>query len=365
MDTLVIVGARPQFIKALVLCEALDERLSSPPVLLHTGQHYDAGMSAIFFEELGARRPDLELGIGSGSHADQTGQMLIGIEKVLMHRAPDLVVVIGDTNTTLAGALAAAKVNIEVAHVEAGLRSFNQCMPEEINRCLTDHVSASLFAPTWAAVENLAREGIETGVHQVGDVQWDAMSKFRNRAVQSSKIITNLGLNDRDYLLTTVHRAESTDNPAILRSIVEGLCEVARHIHVIFPLHPRTRIALTRAGLLQQLEAKVQVVEPLGFLDMMKLESLAKHIATDSGGVQKEAYFFAVPCSTLRKETEWVELVDSGWNHLVEPTDGKGLAEQMLSHLDMGAPADRDRPMFYGDGNAAGHISEIISGSQA
>jgi len=306
-----IVGARPQFIKAAVVSRAL--RAVAREVLVHTGQHYDEGMSAVFFEQLDIPAPDFNLGVGSSSHGVQTGRMLEQIEAVLEKEQPDRVLVFGDTNSTLAGALAAAKLKIPVAHVEAGLRSFNRAMPEEINRVLTDHLSDLLFCPSQTAVKNLTREGITAGVHLVGDVMAEALRFGVERARERSTALRNLCLANKGYLLVTIHRAENTDNQARLRSILAGLAGIQETI--IFPVHPRTQAALEKLAWTPP--PHIRLIPPAAYLDMCALESNARIILTDSGGVQKEAYWLGVPCITLRDETEWVETVETGWNRLV------------------------------------------------
>lgn len=316
-----IVGARPQFIKVAPVLRTIAQHNQEHPdhpiqeVLVHTGQHYDYAMSGVFFDELGLKPPDYHLSVGSGSHGYQTGEMLKRVEEVLLVEKPDLVMVYGDTNSTLAGALAAAKLHIPVAHVEAGLRSFNRRMPEEVNRVLTDHISALLFCPTQTAVENLRQEGITQGVHLVGDVMYDAVLQYLDLAERKSCVLEILGLEPKGYALATVHRAENADDPRRLQGIFAGLEKIARAgLVVILPLHPRTRRQAEAMGL--SLDG-VHVLEPVSYLDMLLLEKNARVILTDSGGVQKEAFFFRVPCVTLREETEWIETVEAGWNTLV------------------------------------------------
>jgi len=358
---LTVVGARPQFIKAATVSRAIREHNIAHPersvreVLLHTGQHYDENMSQVFFDELEIPQPDYNLGVGSLSHGAQTGRMLEHTEEVLLKEKPDWVLVYGDTNSTLAGALAAAKLHIPVAHVEAGLRSFNHRMPEEINRVLTDHLSTLLFCPTQTAVDNLAREGVLKGVELVGDVMYDAALYYAAKAEAHSSIMDRLGLCSKGYMLATLHRAENTDDPFRLRAIVEGLGAVAQHMPVVIPLHPRTRAALEREGLLARVTETCQLIQPLGYLDMVLLEKNARLIATDSGGVQKEAYFYGVPCMTLREETEWVETVEAGWNVLVG-ADSERIASVALSFAT--PPA---RPALYGDGSAAKRCVAILA----
>ena len=309
---LTIVGARPQFVKAAALSRAVAAHHGIRETLLHTGQHFDPAMSRVFFEELEIPAPRYNLDIHGGGHGAMTGRMLAGIEEVLLEEKPDLVLVPGDTNSTLAGALAAAKLGVPVAHLEAGLRSFNRAMPEETNRVLADHVSALLLCPTATAVANLAREGIAEGVHEIGDVMYDA-ALFAAARSRRSQILERLGLEERGYAIATVHRAENTDDPERLRDILAYLAEEARGRAVVFPVHPRTRGHIEGAGL--DLRG-LRLCEPLGYLDMHRLLASAAAVFTDSGGLQKEAYFHRVPCVTLRGETEWVETVEAGWNRL-------------------------------------------------
>ena len=353
-----IVGARPQFIKAAPVSQALRERPDVSEVLVHTGQHYDDNMSAVFFRELDITPPQHNLGIGSGPQGAQTGRMLAAIEEVLLSEQPDWVIVYGDTNSTLAGALAAAKLHIPVAHVEAGLRSFNRAMPEELNRLVADHVADLLLAPTRAAIDNLAREGIAgPNVALVGDVMYDAVLHYGQVAEAQSTALDDLAVKPGQYVLATVHRAENTDDAARLGAIMSALRQLSDEIPVILPLHPRTRRAVEAAGLELGAGRRLRIVEAVGYLDMVMLERHARMIATDSGGVQKEAYFSRVPCVTLRTETEWVELVESGWNTLVPPVDPESVLRGLRSGL--GAKPGPWRP-FYGDGNAASAIAERI-----
>lgn len=312
MKIVSIVGARPQFIKCAPLSREL--RKKHEEILVHTGQHYDYEMSEVFFNELKIPEPNYNLGVGSCSHGEQTGKMLTEIEKVLIKEKPACVLVYGDTNSTLAGALAAAKLQICVAHIEAGLRSHDRRMPEEINRILADHVSDLLFCPTNTAVDNLAKEGITDGVHLSGDVMVDAMEYYRNVAEKKSHILDELSLYDKGYLVVTIHRQSNTDELENLSNIVSALCETNETI--IFPVHPRTLKSLEKYGLLGILKSHVIMVNPLGYLDMLKLMAHSKKILTDSGGVQKEAYLLQVPCATLRNNTEWVETLKGGWNIL-------------------------------------------------
>lgn len=308
-----IVGARPQFIKAAALSRALRGEPGFEEWLVHTGQHFDDNMSEVFFRELDIPAPRFHLDIHGGPHGQMTGRMLEAIEQVLQDTRPALVLVYGDTNSTLAGALAAAKLHIPVAHVEAGLRSFNRRMPEEINRVLTDHVSALLFCPTFDAVSHLANEGITTGVHHTGDIMYDATLHARRAAQRQSDILARLALTPGDYVLCTLHRSENTDSEARLRALLAHVRETAGGRPVVLPLHPRTRQVLARFAIGTE---GLNVVEPLGYFDMHALLGGAALVLTDSGGVQKEAYFHRVPCVTLRDDTEWTETLVAGWNRL-------------------------------------------------
>jgi UDP-GlcNAc3NAcA epimerase len=363
MKIVTIVGARPQFIKAAPVSRAIrdhNQKEKTPRItelLVHTGQHYDHGMSQIFFDELEISEPDLNLGVGSGSHGWQTGQMLMRIEKVLLQEKPDYVMVYGDTNSTLAGALAAVKLPIPVAHVEAGLRSFNREMPEEHNRIVADHCSDLLFCPTQTAVDNLAREGITTGVHLVGDTMYDAVLQFSSIARKRSTILEELDVEPKTYLLTTIHRPYNTDIPENLQNIFQAFAELGEVI--VFPVHPRTSKKITdlESQFPQQLiPGNVKVIEPVGYLDMLVLEENARLILTDSGGMQKEAYFFGVPCITLRPETEWVETVETGWN-VVTGADISSIVEGYQRAIN--SPLTK-RLDLYGDGRAGEKIVHLL-----
>jgi len=326
---------------------------------VHTGQHYDHGMSQIFFDELDISKPDLNLGVGSGNHGWQTGQMLVRIEEVLLEEKPDFVVVYGDTNSTLAGALAAAKLHIPVAHVEAGLRSFNRAMPEEHNRVVADHCADLLFCPTQTAVDNLAREGIIQGVHLVGDTMYDAVLHFGEIARKRSSILKDLDLEPKTYLLTTIHRPYNTDIPDNLSNIFQAFAEIGEAI--VFPVHPRTskKIAVhKRESLLDEIPANTRMIEPVGYLDMLVLAENARLILTDSGGMQKEAYFFGVPCITLRPETEWLETVESGWNIVA----GAGISAIVEGYQQAINSPPTKRPNLYGDGRASEKIVSRLLG---
>ena len=357
-----IVGARPQFIKAVTVSRVLSTRPHITELMIHTGQHYDKEMSDIFFTDLEIPNPNYTLGIGSGSHAAQTGKMMIAVERALLQARPDLVLVYGDTNSTLAGALAAVKLHIPVAHVEAGLRSFNRAMPEEINRVLTDHAADILFAPTIGAAAQLGREGLpEERIHVVGDVMYDAVLIYGDKAESESRILGKNNLDAKTYILATVHRAENTDDPSRLEAILNGLALVSDEVSlpVVMPIHPRTKAAIENSPAQRRKIALtgISFIDPVGYLDMIMLEKNARLITTDSGGVQKEAFFFQVPCVTLREETEWVELVDLGWNRLAPPKSASSVAAQVRAGLNapVGLPG---KP--YGDGQTAQRIVDII-----
>jgi UDP-GlcNAc3NAcA epimerase len=352
MKIVTVVGARPQFIKAAAVSRVIRNSYQSKvnEIILHTGQHYDENMSAIFFDELDISHPKYNLDVSNLSHGKMTGRMLELIEEVLIVEQPDCVLIYGDTNSTLAAALAAAKLQIPIAHVEAGLRSFNMRMPEEINRLVADRLSSHLFCPTLTAASNLANEGITDGVQTVGDVMYDAALFYKKRALDSQSRLKNLDVLGKEFVLATCHREENTDNPQRLLEIVSALGKVAEDFPVVFALHPRTRKIINERKLLHFLK-KVTVTEPLSFLDMVALEQGAKIIMTDSGGIQKEAFFFEVPCLTMRNETEWVETIDANANILVG-TDSS-LVEQSFANLESGKwqPNFDARP--YGCGNAA------------
>ncbi|MCK4795645.1 MAG: UDP-N-acetylglucosamine 2-epimerase (non-hydrolyzing) [Desulfobacteraceae bacterium] len=384
MRILSIVGARPQFIKAAIVSRKIrDEGIKE--ILVHTGQHYDFNMSDIFFQELNLPKPDYHLGVGSGSHGEQTGKMLLEIEKVLLQQKPDVALVYGDTNTTLAGSLAAAKLHIPVAHIEAGLRSYNRSMPEEINRVLTDHCSDILFCPTETAVKNLQKEGFVNVVGDgklvdddfslaqrarglplvinVGDVMLDIaldVKKLIEKKTDGEKrILERYFLRAKDYILVTIHRADNTDNKENLQNIMEALKEITRSgLKIFFPAHPRTKKALERFNLISDVPQNLIVSEPISYVEIIALESNAKLIITDSGGLQKEAYFFKVPCIIPRDETEWTELVEIGWNKVVG-TAKENLVNAVLSTLNEDTP-NRQRIDFYGNGSASEKIVKVL-----
>ena len=345
MRVLTVVGARPQFIKAAPVSRIL--RRGHDEYLLHTGQHYDEAMSDLFFRQLDIPAPDRNLEVGSGHHGAQTAAMLEGIESVALDYRPDWILVYGDTNSTLAGALAGAKLHVPAAHVEAGLRSYDRKMPEEVNRVVADHVSTLLLCPTQTAVSNLSREGITDGVHLVGDVMFDAFLQNVEVATRTTTILDDLGLEAGSFALLTVHRAENVDQPERLRSILDGVA--ASQMPTVFPVHPRTRKALGDVG------SNIRAIDPVGYLEMLVLEKSAAVIVTDSGGVQKEALFAGRPCVTVRSTTEWTETVDAGWNVLAG-TDADAIAERMRTFRPRGA-----RPSVFGDGHAAERVVDALS----
>ena len=355
MKVLSVVGTRPQFVKAAAVSEKI--RARHEEILVHTGQHYDHAMSKVFFDGLGLPAPDHNLDAGPGRHGEQTGKMLARLEDVLLDERPDLLLCYGDTNSTLAGALAAAKLEVPVAHVEAGLRSFNRSMPEEVNRVVTDHVSALLFCPTPAAVENLTAEGIRDGVHLVGDVMFDVAIRSLSAAEAHSTILEQLDVAKGAYFLATAHRPSNTDVPENLRSIVEAF--LALEAPVIFPVHPRTKKRLEEQGLLRELDSAshIKVTPPLGYLDFVKLQKHARRILTDSGGVQKEAWFHGVPCVTLREDTEWVETLEGGWNVLV----GSDKASIIAAASAPEPPATSRTLPEYADGHAAQRTVDLLN----
>lgn len=359
MKIVTIIGARPQFIKAAVVSNALRSMAGVKEILIHTGQHFDDNMSQVFFDDLEIPKPEYNLGIFGGMHGAQTGRMLESIENVLLQEKPNVVLVYGDTNSTLAGALAATKLHIPVAHVEAGLRSFNRRMPEEINRIVSDHISDILFVPTSTGIKNLQKEGVsEQKLYLVGDVMYDAALHFGRKAERTSSILDQLKISTNRYILATIHRAENTDTPHLIHAILDGLMQVAHDIPVIFPMHPRTRNVIDGDINLLKLANTLHIIDPVGYLDMIMLEKNARLIATDSGGVQKEAFFYGVPCVTLRNETEWVELVDLNWNILSSPAGGSAnIAATIRTRL--GIMGKDSKP--YGDGKAAEKIATILS----
>ncbi len=350
MKIVSIVGARPQFIKCAPVSKEL--RKNHHELLVHTGQHYDEEMSKLFFDELQIPKPEHNLGVGSGLHGKQTGEMLIEIEKILLDERPDVVLIYGDTNSTVAGALAAAKLHIAIGHVEAGLRSFDKSMPEEINRIISDHVSDILFVPTSTGVKNLKREGITKGVYHIGDVMYDALLNNIKIAEKKSDILKKLDLKKKDYLLATVHRPSNTDNKENLLSILEGFSEINEKI--VFPIHPRTKKFIDNHNLKNKIGKNILIIEPVGYLDFIMLEKNALKILTDSGGIQKEAYMLKVPCITLRENTEWIETVKDEWNVLVGANK-----QNIVNAVHSFSPKEKQNNHF-GDGNASKKIKEIL-----
>jgi UDP-GlcNAc3NAcA epimerase len=352
MKIVTVLGARPQFIKAATVSRALAKDRTVKEVIIHTGQHYDANMSDIFFDEMQIPKPDYFLSIVSKHHGEMTGRMLEQIEKVLLHEVPDLVLVYGDTNSTLAGALAASKLHIPIAHVEAGLRSFNRKMPEEVNRILTDQISQWLFSPTDSGVYNLRKEGVdESKIHRVGDVMYDANLFYQQVAESSSTITEDLQLAPDSYVLATIHRAENTNSAQRLAVIFDEFSRLAQEKTIVFPLHPRTR-SLMKA---ETRNPKFKLIDPVGYFDMIKLQKNCRLIITDSGGVQKEAYFNNKYCITVRDETEWIELVQHGFNFLSKPEDITKNAVRLWDK-----PFESGPSRLYGNGCSAEDIVEIL-----
>jgi len=348
MKILTVVGARPQFIKAAVVSRAFRRNGGIREVLVHTGQHYDPNMSEVFFRELNIPRPDHNLGIGSGTHAQQTGLMMQGIEELVLQESPDYVLIYGDTNSTLAGALAAVKLHVPVAHVEAGLRSFNRTMPEEINRLVADKVSDLLFAPTFTAVENLKREGLEANTRLTGDVMYDSVLYYQDKIRKDSAAYSVPGM-PQHYLLATIHRAGNTDDPMILRSILKGFAGAGKP--VVWPMHPRTRKVLQESS---NIPGNIIILEPVGYLQMLSLLTGAHKVLTDSGGLQKEAYFLGKPCITIREETEWIETLHDNWNILAGTNPDKIMDAVLLE-----TPTTPQSAAF-GDGHAAEKIISFL-----
>ena len=351
MNLLTIVGARPQFVKSFPLSDAL--AADHDETLVHTGQHYDDELSDVFFEELGLEAPEYNLGVGSGTHALQTAEIMRKLDPIVEDEDPDALLVFGDTNSTVAGALVGAKRDQTVVHVEAGLRSHNRSMPEEHNRVVTDHVADLLFAPSADAERQLRKEGLENRSYRTGDVMYDAILWARDVAESESSVVDELGLTDGEFVLATVHRQRNTDDPARLRSIVEGLDAAPQEI--VLPLHPRTENRLREHDLWDEADEAVTLIDPVGYLDFVRLLEGAERVATDSGGVQKEAFFLDTPCVTLREETEWVETVDAGWNVLV----GANANDIRWALTELSPPEDKPEP--YGSGDAAERIAEVLT----
>lgn len=355
MKIITILGARPQFIKAAVVSSALAET-AARELLLHTGQHYDATMSDIFFKELGLKPPAHHLGIGGLSHGAMTGRMIERIEDILLSETPDWVLVYGDTNSTLAGALAAAKLKIPVAHVEAGMRSFNRAMPEEINRVVTDHVATLQLVTSEAPKRLLAQEGITQGVHVVGDVMYDAKVLYADAAHRTG-LRERLDLHAKGYGVVTLHREENTDDLVRLKNIVDALSEISRRLPLVLPIHPRTRKTLANAQFALDTK-RIKVIEPLGYFEFHNLLADSALVLTDSGGVQKEAFYHGAPCVTMRDETEWTETVQHGWNSL-SGADRDRIVSAALGAIDH--PPKGTPPHIYGDGHAGKRIAELLT----
>ena len=351
---LILFGARPNFIKIAPLIEEFKKYKTFNLVLVHTGQHYNYEMSQLFFQDLKIPEPDYNLGVGSGSHAKQTAKIMEKLEPIVLKEKPNLVIVVGDVNSTLAGALTAAKLYIPVAHIEAGMRSYDKTMPEEINRVLTDHISDFLFCPTKTAVKNLEKEAFKKGVYNVGDIMYDAFLKNIKIAEMKSNILQKVNLKAKEYILLTIHRASNTDNLGNLKKIITALEESGEKI--IFPIHPRTKKQLKKLSLKIK-NCKLKIISPIGYLDMLILEKNAKKILTDSGGVQKEAYWLRVPCITLRNATEWVETLKKSWNILVG-TEKKKIIKAIKRPL-----PKRPQRKYFGNGKTARIIIKIILNS--
>ena len=348
MKIISVVGARPQFIKLAILSKELRENHNE--IIIHTGQHYDDNMSKYFFEEMQIAKPDYNLNIGSGSHGKQTAEMLIGLEDIFLHQKPDVVITFGDTNTTLATGLAATKLNIPVAHVEAGLRSHNREMPEEINRILTDHISDYLFAPTLTAMENIKIENLYGKPFLVGDVMYDSLLYYGKIAEQKSRILKNLKLKQKEYILLTLHRPYNVDNIHKLQNIFSALKQTKKII--VLPVHPRSRKMIESTNTI--IPENISIIEPLGYLDFIFLQKHSEKIITDSGGIQKEAYLNGIPCITIRPETEWIETVKAGWNVVV------GNKKDQLIENCLHFKPSHNRPRYFGDGNSSKKIISIL-----
>lgn len=352
MKIVTILGARPQFIKAATLSRVF-KMAGIDEIIVHTGQHYDQNMSDIFFSEMQIPKPNYQLKIASKYHGEMTGKMLAEVEQVMIKETPDVALVYGDTNSTLAGALAASKLHIPVAHVEAGLRSFNRRMPEEVNRVLTDHISNWLFAPTDVAIKNLKNEGIQDQlIYRVGDVMYDAILHYQKISDSQSKVIRDLELEGVPFILATIHRAENTNSPELLAGIINALAQVSREKVIVFPVHPRTRALIAT----QNLPIGLRIIDPVGYLDMIQLQKNCRLIVTDSGGVQKEAYLNKKYCVTVRNETEWVELLNVGVNFLAKADDINPLIQRLWNE-----PFHADDIQLYGDGRSAEQIVSLLT----
>ncbi len=360
MKIVTVLGARPQFIKAALVSNEL--RKNNQEIIVHTGQHYDIEMSDIFFKEMGIPTPDYNLGVGSGSHAYQTAEMMVKLEELFISEDPDLILLYGDTNSTLAAAITAAKLQLPIAHIEAGPRMFDKTVPEEINRIVTDHLSALLFAPTPKSMENLKKEGLE-GVYLTGDVMLDLFMYFSKKADENSKILDELGLKEKGYILTTVHRARNTNAKKNLKAIIESLLEISVEEKIVFPVHPRTVKYLKEYGLYDTLDENenIKLIKPVGYLDMNLLTRNARKIITDSGGLQKEAFFARVPCITLDTSTGWPETVDNGWNIIFEGYKNEDfIPKDVISNALRSFKPEGEYNNVFGDGKSVVKIHEII-----
>lgn len=361
MKIVTVLGARPQFIKAAMVSNEL--RKNNQEIIIHTGQHYDIEMSDIFFKEMGIPAPDHNLGVGSGSHAYQTAEMMVKLEKLFISEDPDMILLYGDTNSTLAAAITAAKLQLPIAHIEAGPRMFDKTVPEEINRITTDHLSKLLFAPTPKSMENLKKEGLEEGVYLTGDVMLDLFKYFSKKADENSNILEKLDLKEKEYILTTVHRARNTNVKEGLKAITEALLDISNENKIVFPVHPRTEKYLKEYGIYDALNQNmnIKIIKPVGYLDMNVLTRNARKIITDSGGLQKEAYFAQVPCITLDTSTGWTETVESGWNTIFEDYRYKDFIKKdvILETIKSFKPHGQYSSIF-GDGKAAQKICSFI-----
>ncbi|MFT5526013.1 MAG: UDP-GlcNAc3NAcA epimerase [Pirellulaceae bacterium] len=359
MRVLTVIGARPQFIKAAIVSRAMQAASDMDELLLHTGQHYDENMSGVFFTELGIPTPHFQLESGPGTHGAQTARMLAGIESAIQESKPDWVLVYGDTNSTLAGALAAVKLHVPVAHVEAGVRSFNRYMPEEINRIATDHICQLLLPPTKIAIDLLVKEGVPSDrIHLVGDVTCDAAVHFAGFAESQSDILDRLDLDSKSYALVTAHRAENVRQSEQFAQLISGIKDLAKSMQVVWPVHPGTRKLANEQGLFDDLPAGLKLIDPIGFLDSLCLQKHAIVLATDSGGMQKEAFVLGIPCLTLREETEWTETIDLGWNRLVRQTEFADLRNVCERWLEQ--ERDTEKLEFFGDGESPRRIVEVL-----
>jgi len=360
MKIITVLGARPQFIKAALLSREL--RGKNEEIIVHTGQHYDKEMSDVFFNEMNIPLPDYNLGIGSNTHAVQTANMMMGLEKIFISEAPDLILVYGDTNSTLSAALTASKLDIPIAHVEAGPRMFDKTVPEEINRIVTDHLSTLLFAPTKNSVNNLHKEGLMDGVHLTGDVMLDNFKFFSKKAGKKSNILQRIKINDENYTLVTVHRKRNTDVKKNLEIIMNSILKLSNEQSIVFPLHPRTEKFLRKINLFNKIKyaPNINIIKPVGYFDMLVLIKNAARIVTDSGGLQKEAYFAKIPCITLDSSTGWPETVHEGWNIIFDDQKrGFGSERDIINKITSLRPSKMHRNVF-GDGNASKNICKIL-----